>query len=619
MGRGREDKTMNLRFKLFTAFVVLIIIPLILLGVASFIITSNLLEKKYSQQAEFTLRALSNNINSVFLQLNNVTDTGIANSVLEMALDGNYSSQDLTDADQLQLNERQKSFRSLLYSHPSISFAFLYNLKTAGSSPIVTIFDKEGFVALPFNDFSRHPLYHEVMELNGVPKWIGPREFPELTGYEPVFTQIRLVKETIQLRNIAILTVQIKNWEIERIFNEYRYSPNLADTRFFLTNGEGLVLFDSFKEFDGLTFMEHLSAERAFIDGYDSYRGNFDKRDSIINVLPLKDYGWYLISVKSWNSLSQEMLTFIYWMAAIMLLCVLGALMFNMFFINRITGNITRIVRFMRRVEDGERNARVAEDGNDELSMLAKGFNSLTSRISGLLQQVKEEQDHKKNAEMRALQAQIKPHFLFNTLESINVLAVQNEGKKVSQMVYRLGNILRISIQEKEEITLFEEIEHLTNYLEIQKFRFEDIFNYDIEMPEHLQSCLIPKLTLQPLVENCLQHGFDGMEKIGFIRIAVSEDSSGNLIITIEDNGVGMNSHQLAKFQYMTPGKAEPSDRQKEQYNTERRGLGVRSVADRIRIQYGPVYGLFICSMEQEGTLIRCILPKYEQGERHDY
>lgn len=164
-------------------------------------------------------------------------------------------------------------------------------------------------------------------------------------------------------------------------------------------------------------------------------------------------------------------------------------MIFNLFFMNRITGAIAVIVRFMRRVEDGDLTSRVEVKGNDELTLLGKGFNDLMDKINRLFNRIHLEQRRKNQAEMRVLQAQIKPHFLFNTLESINVLAIQNEGKKVSEMVYRLASILRISIQDREEITLDEEIKHLRNYLDIQKFRFEDLFEYDIDIPQELMSC----------------------------------------------------------------------------------------------------------------------------------
>ena len=175
---------------------------------------------------------------------------------------------------------------------------------------------------------------------------------------------------------------------------------------------------------------------------------------------------------------------------------------------------------------------------------------------------------------MRVLQAQIKPHFLFNTLESINVLAVQNEGRKVSEMVYRLASILRISIQEKEEITLEEEIKHLQSYLEIQKFRFEDLFEYEIDVPKELMHSRILKLTLQPLVENSIQHGFEGISYTGWIRISAWKEL-GNVMIRVEDNGLGMTSEQLSVFEYMVSedNGSEQTKMQNLKVNQERRGL----------------------------------------------
>jgi sensor histidine kinase YesM len=240
------------------------------------------------------------------------------------------------------------------------------------------------------------------------------------------------------------------------------------------------------------------------------------------------------------------------------------------------------------------------------------------NKINMLFNRIQLEQRRKNQAEMRVLQAQIKPHFLFNTLESINVLAAQNEGRKVSEMVYRLASILRISIQDRDEITLQEEVTHLRNYLDIQKFRFEDVFDYEIDIPDELMSCGILKLTLQPLVENSIQHGFEGIDYHGLVSVKGWENQ-GNLILRIEDNGIGMTAAQLSLFQYMINDSAEqgvagPVD---QSIHQERRGLGVRSVADRIRIEYGDRYGIFICSSPGGGTIIQCVIPKYEQGEDH--
>lgn len=641
--------TMNLRFKMFSGFILLIIIPLLLLGTITFVITFNLLEKKYSEQAQFSMRAMSHSIGYIFDEINKVSDTGIANNVFQKALassnpyehdmvsssvvryddngklyivdeQGRPISKQLDDTlkgtDYIRMNERQQNFRKLLFNHPAISYAFLYNFSSyARGEGIIPIFSKENFKEMPFDDFKNHPLYKRVMELNGVPLWVGPNEYPELTGSEQVFTQIRVVKDLSTLKPLGISIIQIKNWDLDTFFNKFYTADQMENTKFFIVSQDGRILYDNSKQLTGQIIADYASKPVKFENTYVSYKDKFGERESVITYHPMSDYGWYLISVRDWSSLSKEMVVFLKWVSTILLICILGALLFNLLFTNRITRNITRIVRFMRRVEDGDLNARVVEEGRDELRMLSHGFNSLIERVSGLIDQVKNEQQQKNKAEMRVLEAQIKPHFLFNTLESINVLAIQNEGRKVSQMVYRLGNILRISIQDKEEITIREELEYLKSYLEIQKFRFEELFNFEIEVPENIMHCKVMKLTLQPLVENSIQHGFDGIEHTGWIRITAYEDQD-RILIRVEDNGLGMSNEQLRKFQYML------SDEQKsvlpqevESYNTERRGLGVRSVADRLRIRYGPGYGLFICSTSQMGTMIQCVIPKYEQGD----
>ncbi|UHA72845.1 sensor histidine kinase [Paenibacillus sp. 481] len=641
---------MNLRYKLFAGFVALIIIPLFLLGSITFFITFNLLEQKYSQQAEFSLRAIALNIEHVFNEIDNITDNGIGSNLFQVALSSpEPTSQDftnmedlnsstkkidpletmfppleqkkstvLTGSDYILHNEKQQNFRRLLFNHRSISFAYLYNFKKDAQSEYVSIFSKENFSPMPFKQFKEHHIYEEIVASKGKSKWLGPNEYPEITGNDQVFTQLRVVKNLNTMKNIGMSVIQIKNWDIEDIFDSFRSADPSGQHRFFLLNNNGQVLFDTYKQATGHNVKNYLDQPLVFKDGFHSFKGNFAGDESVVSMHKLDEFGWHLVSVRSWNSLSREMMVFIQWISVIMLLCILGAFLYNLLFMNRITRNITRIVRFMRRVEEGDLHARVVEEGNDELRLLSKGFNSLIDRVNGLLNQVKLEQEQKNKAEMRVLQAQIKPHFLFNTLESINVLAIQNEGRKVSQMVLRLGNILRISIQDKEEVTVRQELDYLRSYLEIQKFRFEELFNFEIDVPEEIMHCKIIKLTLQPLVENSIQHGFNGITHTGWIRISAHEDEE-RIFVTVEDNGLGMSNEQLKRFQYML------SDDQHslvpladEAYNTERRGLGVRSVADRIRIQYGSRYGLFICSAQNEGTIIQCTIPKYEQGEMYE-
>jgi two-component system sensor histidine kinase YesM len=596
---------MSLRSKVFAAFFSFILIPLLLLGVIAYYFVSDMIEKKYSQQAELTLRALSQSVDFIFHEMDKVTDSAIASrAIQEVFSNRSYNAKDVTQIDYLSLNEIQQNFRELLVNHPSVSNAFLYTLL---DDRINALFSRENFRAMPSEKFREHAIYQGVVNRQGAPTWVGPNEYPELTGTGSVFTQIRVVKDIVSLNDKGILFVQIKNSGLEGIFRYFSYNQNIYETRFFIVNDRGLILFDSSDEINGQHLKQYMDGPIQMDGKYHSSRQMYANQDSIVSSTGLDTENWHLVSVVSWSSLSKEITLYAKWVAAITILCLLSAIVFILFFVNRIVKSIINTVHFMRRVERGDLSTRIPIRGNDETSFLARGFNSLVHRIAELLYEVKLQQERKTRAEMIALQAQIKPHFLFNVLESINILAVQNQGKKVSQMVTRLGNMLRISIQQQEEITIEQEMNHLCSYLEIQKFRFEELFDFSIDIPQSLNGYLMLKLTLQPLVENSIQHGFEGIEYIGHIRIRACDEDD-HIAFYIEDNGIGILPERLAVFDYRRDDETIHRDSPE---LGERRGLGVRNVAERIRIQYGNRFGLFICSEVGIGTTIKFVIPKY--------
>jgi len=597
---------MSLRSKLFGAFLVLIIVPLAVLAAVFLKLMTGLIEEKHSRQTELTLRALSQSVGFIFREMNQVTDSTIASNAIQEVLSDAYAG-DVEDIDYLNLNEVQQKFRELLVYHPSVSYALMYALD---NGRIHRIFTKEQFQAMPYERFVGTELYRRVLERGGLPLWVGPYEYPELTGSEPVFTQIRVVKDINTLRDKGVLLVQIKNSGLESVFRYFRYRQDQIATRFFIVNGNGLVLYDSGGALNGRRLDELAERPLALDAAYRSVRSRFDGEDSVISSIGLDIEDWRLVSVTSWHALSSEVLLYSRWVGGILLMCFVSALVFIRFFANRIARAIVETVRVMGRVERGDLTARLPLAGNDETSLLARGFNRLVSRLEELLEEVKREQERKTRAELQALQAQIKPHFLFNALESINALAVQNEGQKVSRMVTRLGSMLRISILQREEITVAQELDHLLSYLEIQNYRFDDLFQFEIDVPPELMNRLMPKLTLQPLVENCIQHGFEVIGYMGLIRVTAREEGE-RIAFYVEDNGIGIPPERLAAIEAGPDDSAGPGDAPE---TGERRGLGVRNVADRIRIRYGERYGLFVCSAPGQGTVIKIVVPNTAGG-----
>lgn len=606
---------MSLRTKLFGAFLVFIILPLVVTGFAAYRFLTGIIEEKYSQQSELTLRALSQNVGFTFQEMNKVTDSTIASDSIQDVLNNRHAGgKSINETDYMELNEVQRNFRELLVNHPSVSYAYMYTFE---NSRVNEIFTKESFTAMPFDKFKQQPLYGDILNRQGLPLWVGPHENPELTGYGTVFTQIRVVKDINTLNDKGMLLVQIKNSGLESVFRYFRYKQEQYATRFLITNSRGLVLYDSNEgeSLNGRRLQELTDYKPGGGDSaYRSGRSRFEGQDSVISSLGLGMEDWSLLSVTSWSSLSSEIVLYAKWLAAIMFVCLASACFFILFFANRLAKQVIRTVKFMRKVERGDLSARLQVEGKDEMSLLAKGFNSLVERVAELLDEVMRQQERKKRAELQALQAQIKPHFLFNALESINILAVQNQGRKVSQMVARLGSLLRISIQQKELITVEQELQHLRSYLEIQKFRFEELFDYEIDIPQELLSFTIPKLTLQPLVENSIQHGFEGISYMGRIRVWASREEN-RLAFFVEDNGIGIPPERMTAFGYERDAGADYGESPE---TGERRGLGVCNVADRIRIGYGSPYGLFICSGPGMGTVIKLVIPVTAGGEANE-
>lgn len=419
---------------------------------------------------------------------------------------------------------------------------------------------------------------------------------------------MRVVKDMETFNDLGVMITQYKTEEISSMLKAFQNpQADAVETRYLIVNKSGLIMLDSKNEFDGHNINEQTNSLPQLTNNYVSSRVEFEGVDSLVSSYQLDRNEWTLISVKPWNSLTNENVRFVQWIGMITVLGLLSAVLFNVFFVNRVAKSIIKVVRKMKLVEHGMLDIRITAQGKDETVLLAKSFNSMVERIGSLLSEVRREQARKQHAEMMLMQAQIKPHFLFNTLESINALAAQNEGAKIMLMVRRLSNLLRTSMHHSEEIGIYQEIEHVRSYLEIQKYRFEELFTYELNVSEEALEYSILKLTLQPLVENSIQHGFEGYEDgQGIISLDVCVQAH-QIVIMVSDNGRGMSTGVLTKLAANSYPSSKPS-------NTaeigERRGLGLRNVADRLRIHYGPSFGLWICSEEGSGTIIRCVIPK---------
>ncbi|HEY0734467.1 MAG TPA: sensor histidine kinase, partial [Herpetosiphonaceae bacterium] len=245
----------------------------------------------------------------------------------------------------------------------------------------------------------------------------------------------------------------------------------------------------------------------------------------------------------------------------------------------------------------------VTAENADEITELGMSFNIMVGKIKELLAAKLEEHENLKKAELRVLQAQINPHFLYNTLDAIIWMAEAKRSDQVVELVRVLSRFFRITLSKgKDWITIRDEIEHVESYLAIQKMRYRDILDYLIDMPDDLRDGQMLKLTLQPLVENALYHGIKNKRNGGMIIVRGRRLDGDLLQIQIEDNGIGMMQEQLAQTRALLD---TPFDNAVIGEN----GYGLNNVNQRIKLYYGQQYGLTIESVYRHGTCVSLVIP----------
>lgn len=265
--------------------------------------------------------------------------------------------------------------------------------------------------------------------------------------------------------------------------------------------------------------------------------------------------------------------------------------------------SITRPIRQLSEATDqvakGDLSVRTTVNAGSDVMLLSESLNTMIDKINQLLEQVKQEQIHLRDAELELLQAQINPHFLYNTLDTIVWLAEAGDQKKVVSMVGSLSKFFRTSLnQGKDIISIEEELQHVRSYLEIQQIRYQDILEYEIDVPQELGMYRIPKITIQPLVENALYHGIKNKRGLGTISIT-GEKAEDCFYLYVTDNGIGMGEKRLQQIK----------DRIGQNAPDENEIYGLYNVNERIRLKFGQEYGISIKSVHMKGTQVCIRLP----------
>lgn len=411
----------------------------------------------------------------------------------------------------------------------------------------------------------------------------------------PVSRYVEFVNSGKTQTGVLCLRVYIDS--IEAILDDYK---NSRDEYCYLTDAAGKLIYHPFlKEIQSGLYQEWSlndisSCENCLVKKHSDTRWVLQRQQ-------IGYTGWNMVVVNSLSNIRIENLNIYYVVWLLLLVVGIVLIIMDMALFRNITEPVYQLLHTMKEFGKGDYSVKAQEDGIGELKDLSAQFNIMAERLKKQMDEIRKNEREKRKMEKKLLQSQINPHFLYNTLDSIIWMIQSGEYEGAGQMVSLLAKFFRISLSRGKDIILLEkEIEHATSYLAIQNIRFKDKFVFSVNAEPGLMHYCCPKLSIQPLLENAIYHGMEGMYDDGEISINVYEKNH-NIHIDVVDNGLGMSQDKIDYIMHNTVVSSKQGS-----------GIGVRNVDERIKLIFGEEYGVFIESEIDEGTIASIIIPKME-------
>lgn len=332
------------------------------------------------------------------------------------------------------------------------------------------------------------------------------------------------------------------------------------------------------------------------------------KKDNIYNISSLDSCNWKIVGVSFNDEITQAVKSQVVvgLIFALLFSAFMSAVIY--FLLSRtVTRPVRRLVASMQKFEKQAETFEYKVDMSNvaEFQTLSTSFEHMVLMIQSLVEKVHNEEIVLRKTELKALQAQINPHFLYNTLDSIQWMCEQDNSKDAVKMVGALAKLFRISISHGNEfIAISDELKHAESYLIIQSYRYKNQFTYSFDVDKSVLDCMCNKITIQPFIENAIYHGLDRMVDEGEIKIIV-ERRGKDIAIIVKDNGLGMTEEQCKAV--LQKGRSDS------------KGIGVKNVDDRLKIYFGEEYGITIDSELDVGTTVTIKIPKIEKGHENEY
>lgn len=438
----------------------------------------------------------------------------------------------------------------------------------------------------------------EAIRQKKVPCWLGLIRMQfKYGGEEDVFSIAKPIIGMDTGNYLGTVVLYLKEKDLASMYLDNIINKNdkfyiVDDRKEIISTQDKRELYQTFEE------QKYLGGYKLEgISGVQSLIQNIDGVQTLITVKGFDKLNWKIISITPLDEITNENKGITKLIVLFGIICLLFAFAASYMLSYKISRPILKLVHIMNKIQSGNMNLRANFKAKDEIGMLGAGFNSLMDRINQLLEQIYTEQKLKRENEFKLLQSQVKPHFLYNTIETIISFIKLDLKDKAMMTAKSLAGFYRISLSKGNDIiTIKDEIRLIENYLSIQKLRYVEYLDYRIEIDEDICTYQIPKLTLQPLVENSIYHGLKQKADKGMLEIKGYQDND-TVKIEVIDDGTGIGEELIARILNKSPNLHKNSD------------FGLYSVHSRLKLLYGEQYGIRIESKVNEYTKVTVILP----------
>lgn len=570
--------------------VIYLMLMIFSVSVSSFIyekIYDDITSKKVSELSVQTLYTIKSNINSMIQNISNNSRIIISNKYIQSILKNSNNGNGINA-----YIDMNSYLSSIIDSMNNVASIYIYD--NFGNKYYIDKQSRKSFKSDRIEDAN---WYKTIIDKKGYYILrLNAGEKADSNINENYVSFIRVINDMESQKAIGTLIINIDESYFVNCYKDI-VSKNGTNILLMDENNESIVNIKEVSDFNQIS--ELVIKKLVKSSDQKEYNSIIEKvkgQNYIFSLLKIEDYNWTIVSKIPFKELSKESNTF-YFMTFIVTI-INGILMFiGAISISRlITNPIKKLLRSMKGIENGEFNKVNIEVGNDEIGKLRDGYNIMVLEIEKLINRIIDEEKIKRKAELSVLQAQVKPHFLYNTLDAMGYLALSGKCDEVYEALEALGGYYRTSLSKgREIITLGEEIDIVKNYFLLQRLRYGDIFTDTYEVDENVLHLKILKLVLQPIVENALYHGIKPKGEKGNIKLTVVLID--NLMkISIEDDGVGMTEEELER---VVSDKIENNNL----------SFGLRGTIERLRIFYGISQVYEIESRKRYGTKVTIKIP----------